>query len=298
MWRKSGAAAAGAEQWRHARYHPAPMAIDLSGKPILITGASSGIGAATALRCAEAGMPVLLVARREDKLREVASRITAAGGQAATFQADVADAASCSAAVEECIRRFGSIYSIYANAGYGVERAMHEMPDEELRAMFETNFFGTLNTIRPALPHMLSARSGHVLICSSCVAKFALPYFSAYSATKAAQNHISRAMKLELEPYGVHVSSVHPVGTRTEFFSTAQKLSGSTPMIEHTSDFFMQSPDKVARATVRCLRSPRPEVWTSPFVQLGMAFCVAFPRLGDIGVRGMVRQRMAQKSRA
>jgi short-subunit dehydrogenase len=270
------------------------MAIELSGKPILITGASSGIGAATALRCAQAGMPVLLVARRADRLRETESRIAAAGGRAAVFQGDVADAGACAAAVEECIRRFGSIYGVYANAGYGVERAVHEMPDAEVRAMFETNFFGTLNTIRPALPHMLKARAGHVLICSSCVAKFALPYFSVYSATKAAQNHISRAMKLELEPFGVHVSSVHPVGTKTEFFDTAQKLSGGQPMIAHTSDFFMQSPDTVARATVRCLRSPRPEVWTSMFVQLGMAFSVAFPRLADMGVRGMVKQRMSQ----
>lgn len=268
------------------------MAIDLAGKPIVITGASSGIGKATALRCAQAGMPVVLAARRMDKLRAVADEIERASGRALAVECDVVDPSACERMIRACLDRFGSIYGVFANAGYGVERAVHEMPDREIRDMFEANFYGTLNTIRPALGAMIAAKQGHVLMCSSCVARFPLPYFSVYSATKAAQHHISRAMNLELRPMGVHVSSVHPVGTKTEFFDTAAKLSGDGPMLQHTPSAFMQSADTVARAVVSCLRRPRPEVWTSLGVRVGMGIAGFMPRVTDFTLRGMVTRRM------
>lgn len=265
------------------------MPIELTGKPIVITGASSGIGLATALHCARAGMPVLLAARRVDRLKDAAERIQRDGGRAIAFACDVADPEASRRMIDACLNPFGSVYSVFANAGYGLEKPIHEMLDADIRAMFEVNFFGTLNTIRPALPHMLSAKQGHILICSSCLAKFSIPYFGVYSATKAAQNHISRAMKMELEPRGIHVSSVHPVGTKTEFFETAQHLSGDQTILDHSSTMFMQSPDTVARAVVRCLRKPKAEVWTSQLVRVGMAVSMLVPRAADMGVRGMVR---------
>jgi short-subunit dehydrogenase len=274
------------------------MPIDLRGKPIIITGASSGIGRSTALECARAGMPVLLTARREDRLKDAAERIRAAGGRALALAGDVADPDSCRRAVDACLNDFGSVYSVFANAGYGVERPIHRMTDAEIRAMFEVNFFGTLHSIRPALPHMIAAHAGHLLICSSCLAKFAIPYFGLYSATKAAQNHISRAMSLELKPHGVHVSSVHPIGTRTEFFETAQRLSGDQLMLQHTPPLFTQSAERVARAVVRCLRKPKPEVWTSTLIRLGMAVAMPIPWAAEMGVRGMVSDYLARNGKA
>ncbi|TVQ33856.1 MAG: SDR family NAD(P)-dependent oxidoreductase [Phycisphaeraceae bacterium] len=271
--------------------------IDLKDKPICITGASSGIGAATALACARAGMPVLLAARREDKLAEIVERIRSEGGEAAAEVVDVADAEACERMIARAIEQFGSIYSVFANAGYGLEKAVHEMSDEEMRRIFEVNYFGTLNTLRPATPHMLERGAGHLLICSSCLARFPIPYYSAYSATKAAQHHIGRAMRLELEPHGVHVSTVHPVGTKTEFFDQVKGHSRRTTLVEHSPDFFMQTPERVARAVVRCLRRPRPEVWTSKLTLWGMAFGAATPRIADMGVRHMVRKRQAELER-
>lgn len=265
--------------------------IELRDRPIVISGASAGIGRATALRCARAGMPVVVSARRADRLEETVAAIRAEGGRAVAAEADVRDPASCERVIARCVDAFGSIYAVFANAGYGVECAIHEMSDRAMRDIFETNFFGALNTIRPAIPRMVERSDGHVLICSSCVAKFALPYYGAYSATKAAQNHIGRAMRMELAPLGVHVSTVHPVGTRTEFFEVARAGSGDAPLIAHAPRALMQSPETVARAIVRCLRRPRPEVWTSRLVRIGMAVGAAFPRLADMGVRGHVRQR-------
>ncbi|MDX2114117.1 MAG: SDR family NAD(P)-dependent oxidoreductase [Planctomycetota bacterium] len=261
----------------------------------MITGASSGIGLATARACARVGMPVVLVARRAERLRAAADEIVRAGGRASVFEGDVADESVSRRAVDRCADEFGSVYAVFANAGYGVECPVEEMSDADVRRMFEVNFFSSLTLARAGLEHMRRAREGHILMCSSCLAKFAIPYFGVYSATKAAQNHIARAMALELEPDGISVSSVHPVGTRTEFFETTQRLSGDAPLVKHSSDFFMQTPERVAGAIVKCLQRPRPEVWTSLGVRLGMAVCVAFPSLGDWGVRRMVRERLASQ---
>jgi short-subunit dehydrogenase len=276
-------------------------AIDLRGRPIAITGASSGIGAATARACARAGMPVALAARRTDKLAAIVDEIVRAGGRAIAVPCDVVDPAQCRALIDRTVEAFGSLYAVYANAGYGVERAAADMPDADVRAMFETNFFGSLNVIRPAVERMRASAGtggsrGHVLWCSSCVAKIALPYYGVYSATKAAQNHLGRAMRLELEPEGIHVSTVHPIGTRTEFFDRVVDLSGSAKLIEHTPDALLQSPEYVADLTVRCLRRPRAEVWTGPkgaFVRFGMSVCTFAPGLADFVLRGQVRRRLS-----
>lgn len=274
--------------------------IDLTGKPILIAGASSGIGAATAEACAKAGMPVLLTARREGKLQQVAARIRSAGGTAETLAADITSADDCARAVEKCVEAFGSIYSVYANAGYGFETPVHECltddpAEDRVRAIFETNFFGTLNAIRPALPRMIEAGAGHVLICSSSIGKFTVPRFGPYCASKAAQWHIARAMNAELRPKGIFVSSVHPIGTKTEFFDEAAKRSGGQSLTENTPAIFMQPADKVAKGIVKCLRRPRAEVWTSTPVKLIAGLLTAAPNATDWLMHRMERGRPSKK---
>lgn len=278
------------------------MGVPLVGKPIAITGASSGIGAATALACARAGMPVALGARRTDKLEMLAERIRAEGGKALVVPLDVTKPEQCQAFVDRTVETFGSLYSVFANAGYGLERSIHETSDQEMRDLFEVNFFGTLNTIRPALRHLLDhpRRStpyrGHILICSSCVSKMALPYYGAYSATKAAQNHIGRAMKLELEHADLPVTTIHPIGTRTEFFDQVKSRSnppGDT-LTAHTPGWFMQTSDRVAGRVVAALRRPRPELWIGLrglVVRLGVSVNTLVPAMADLTLRGMVAKR-------
>ncbi|MCC6425418.1 MAG: SDR family NAD(P)-dependent oxidoreductase [Phycisphaerales bacterium] len=256
-------------------------AINLRGRPIAITGASAGIGRATALACAAAGMPVAVAARRTDRLDELVAQIRASGGQGIAVKVDVTCPEECRNLIDATVSAFGSIYAVYANAGYGYERAMHETPDEEIREIFETNFWGSLNVIRPALVHMLAKREGHILMCSSCLAKLGLPYMCSYSATKAAQDHFGRGMRLELAPHGIHVSTVHPIRTTTELFDEVARRSGGSRIYAKGSGFFVQTPERVADATVRCLRRPRGEVWTSMLVRLGLAATVAFPGLTD-----------------
>lgn len=273
------------------------MPIPLPTKPVIITGAATGIGRATAIACAHAGMPVVLTGRREDRLRAAAATLPA-GAKFIVVPGDVTNQDDCRRAVDECLNAFGSLYAVFANAGYGYEGPMHEMTEEQVRAIFETNFFGTLNTLRPAIPRLIEQRAGHILVCSSCVARFALPFYGAYSATKAAQHHIGRAMRLELKPYNVFVSTVHPVGTRTEFFDVVADQSGASSLVQHSPDMFIQPPSKVAKAVVRCLKRPRPEVWTNQFVRLGMALSGAIPRTADLFINRMVDDHTRNASAA
>ena len=283
--------------------------VELAGKAICISGGSSGIGRATALACAREGMDVCVMGRRADRLRAVVAELEAVqrgpggrGGRAIAAAGDVTSAADCRRAIEETVGAFGGIYSVYANAGYGLEEPVHLMTDEQLRAIFETNFFGTMNMIRPALDHMLRAGAGHVLICSSSIGKMSIPYIGAYCATKAAQGMVGRAMNLELRSRGIRCSTVHPVGTKTEFFDIAKHHSSGdgSSLDEHAPRWLLQHPDKVARATIKCLRRPRPEVWPgwAVFVRYGMAAAMAFPRSGDWGLNRLVRSWEEKESKS
>lgn len=254
--------------------------IDLTNKAIIITGASSGIGRATAIECARAGMRIIAAARRPDKLESLVGEIRSAGGEAHPFVVDVADTSACGALFEFTIEQFKQCDAVFANAGITLGEPTHTTSEAHLREIFEINLFGSMNVIRPAIGHMLDRGSGHALLCSSCLSLLSVPNHGAYTATKAAQHHLSRAMRTELHGTGVRVSSVHPIGTRTELFDAAKEKQGRY-RAQKPPSFMMQPPERVARAVVRCLRRPKPEVWTSQPARLAMSLSNVTPRLTD-----------------
>jgi short-subunit dehydrogenase len=270
--------------------HDRPVAI--------ITGASAGIGAATAVELARTGHDLVLVARRRERLAEVAARASDAAKRLVRTEivtADVSHAGTATRILDEAERAFGRFDVVYANAGYGLERPMHRMTSDELRAMFETNFFSSTELCNEAARRLIAAgRGGHLLMCSSCVAKFTLPSFGAYSASKAAQAHVARAMAYELRPYGIMVSSVHPVTTATEFFEVVREAleDGERQQyaIHDLNKFFVQRPEKVARAIARTIGTSRTEIWTSLPTRVAAGVITAFPWLIDIAVRATRRR--------
>lgn len=266
--------------------------INLTGKTIAITGASSGIGLATAFACARAGMNVVLAARREDKLRQGVEQIRASGGRAEAIAMDVTAPGENQRLVDSSCEKFGSLFAIFSNAGYGIERQVLQYTDAELDLIFQTNFWSSLELMRLGATHMLAKNpgpiKGHVLACSSCVSKIGLPNFAAYSGTKALQDHFGRAMRVELDGQGVCVSTVHPIGTRTEFFDTVSTHSGGQRTSIQTPDRLKQSADVVANAIVKRLRRPHGgEVWTSFPVRFALGAATLFPGLTD----SMLRRR-------
>jgi len=266
------------------------MARSLRNRTIIITGASSGIGAATALACAAEGMNIVINARRRDRLHDVASRIDAAGGNAHIVAGDVTSGGVNSRLLNECAHVFGGIDIVFANAGYGIDKPVAETTPEDIRAIFEVNLFAALDLLRRAAAHLIErSHTGHLLMCSSCLSKFTMPGYAAYSATKAAQNHFCRAMNIELRRHRIPVSSVNPITTRTEFHQVAARLSGRDPgdvfTPDHAPGIFVQRPERVASAVVRCLRRPKPEVWTSVIVRATAAVGTMFPRFIDAAIR-------------
>lgn len=268
---------------------------ELKGLPMVITGASSGIGLATARACAQAGMPVVLAARRMDRLEAACAQICADGGRAIAVHTEVTDRDSCERLIAEAEDEFGPLYAVFANAGFGDQ--MPVLPDIDAhRAQFEVNFWGSLNVIAPAVERMRAhesgGRGGHVLMCSSCLSKIGMPHFAAYCASKAAQDHFARAMRHELASENIHVSSVHPIGTSTEFFEQMDSRVNGPTLTARTGRRFVQPPERVARGIVACLRAPRGEVWTSLPVRFGLAAAVAFPGLADWAIGRKLQRRL------
>ena len=266
------------------------MARDLNGKVIIITGASSGIGAATAVACAQAGMKVILNARRKERLARVADQISTLNAEAHLVPGDVIEAGMTDRLLDEAANRFGRFDVVFANAGYGLEKSIVDTTEAELRRIFNVNFFSSVDLLRESASRLIEQRRpGHLLMCSSCVAKFTLPYYGLYAATKAAQNLTCRAMRLELARHNIEVASVMPISTRTEFADVVAELSlpeGEAEQIaRHTPRRMIQSPQRVARAIVKCLRSPRPEVWTSLPTRFAAGLFTFFPSLGDAVMR-------------
>jgi len=274
----------------------------LSDKTIVVTGASSGIGAATARACAAAGMNLVLAARRRDRLEAVAAEIERLGRRAEIVEGDVAEAGHAARLLDAAERAFGGFHAVFANAGYGLEREVLATPLEEMRRMFEVNFFCGADLLQQAAQRLLDTkRPGHLLMCSSCVAKFTLPRHGAYAATKAAQAMVARSMRSELAEHGIEVSTVHPVTTTTEFFEVAagderHHLRDGVP--PHVPPLFVQRPERIADAVVRCLRRPRAEVWTSHTVRLVAGAFTAFPFLQEWVMRGEARKYRVRDARS
>ncbi len=265
----------------------------LTDHVFIITGASSGIGEATAIEAARRGMDLVITARRADRLQQVAERIIQLGRRVEIVVGDVTDEGMSERLLETAHSAFGRFDAVFANAGYGLGKSVLDTSEAELREMFEVNFFASVDLIRCSAKRLIEAnRLGHLLMCSSCLAKFSLARSGPYSATKAAQNHICRAMNIELKSHRIHVSSVHPIGTETEFSEASAQRRGETAHRAHTNTprFFMQPADRVAKAVLRCLERPKPEVWTSFTMRTMSGLMTMVPRLGDAVMRRAVRR--------
>jgi NAD(P)-dependent dehydrogenase (short-subunit alcohol dehydrogenase family) len=181
--------------------------MDLTDRVIVITGAGTGIGAATAIECARAGLHVVLNGRRAERLDEVALRVREMGRRAIAIVGSVTDEGMSERLLDAAEIELGRLDAVFANAGYGLDRAGVDETEEELRRIFEVNFFASVDLVKRAARRLVAAqRPGSLLMCSSCLSKFSLPNHGAYAATKAAQNLVCRAMRLELMPHGIHVA--------------------------------------------------------------------------------------------
>lgn len=193
----------------------------MSGKVAVVTGASSGIGEATARKLATRGASVVLAARAEEKLAFLAREVHAAGGRALVIQTDVADRDSVKGMVGRAVAEFGAVDVLVNNAGLGLSGRVAELRPDDLRYVFDVNLLGPLNCIQEALPHM--PRGGRIINVSSVVGKRAIPKVGGYCSTKFALNALSDSLRVEVADRGITVTSVYPGTTRTSFKDNSRR---------------------------------------------------------------------------
>jgi NADP-dependent 3-hydroxy acid dehydrogenase YdfG len=213
----------------------------MADEPVLvITGASTGIGAATARRAAEFGYRLVLAARSEDKLRELAEEL---GGddRALAARCDVTDWDDQQALVATTLDRFGRMDAYFANAGFGAKRGFLEESVEHWKSMIDTNVLGAALSIRASLPHFRERNRGHLILTSSIAGRRALPG-SLYSATKHAVTAMGEALRQEVSDTDIKVTLIEPGAVDTPFFEN--RPSGALEA------------DDIARAVMFALTQP------------------------------------------
>ncbi len=252
----------------------------ISGKTAVVTGASSGLGQATALALARAGANVGLLARREDRLADVARQAEQLGVRARFAACDVTDTAAVARAFEWIRTELGEPDILVNAAGVGIWKPFADITDAQHRAMMDVNYWGSYHCIRAVLPAMRARRSGHIVNVSSGAGLFALPVTSGYSASKFAVRGLSEALHRELLGSGVAVSCLCPGSIRTSFWSEDSTPSRLIPPLVRYAPKL--SPAAVARSVRYCIWFGFP-VWTTPvFVNFLAKLNGLWLRLGDL----------------
>jgi NAD(P)-dependent dehydrogenase (short-subunit alcohol dehydrogenase family) len=193
------------------------MSGKLSGKTALITGASAGIGWASALALAGEGARLVLIARRQARLSELEAAIQKAGGKAVSLVGDAKEEETARRAVKLAVKTFGSLDILVNNVGVGNYKNLVETSAEEYDEMMDTNVRSTFLFTRYAVPVMIKQGSGTILMISSMAGIYGFGGEAVYCATKFAQVGFAQALDKELRPHGIRVGAICPGGVKTEF---------------------------------------------------------------------------------
>ncbi|EPY7202858.1 SDR family oxidoreductase [Klebsiella variicola] len=196
------------------------MTSNISGKVVVITGASSGIGEATARRLSAAGACVVLGARRLEKLNALAEEITTAGGKVEVAQTDVANLQDIEALVNKAVEVFGRVDVLINNAGIMPNSRLDELRVDDWNRAIDINLKGTLYGIAAALPFMKAQNSGHIINVSSLSGHRVRPTTAVYSATKFAVRAISEGLRMEMTPYNIRSTIISPGPVDTDLPSS------------------------------------------------------------------------------
>ena len=231
--------------------------MEAKGKVVIVTGASSGIGEATAREFAKEGAKVVLAARRVDRLESLAKEIVAMGGgaEALVVQADLSKLEDIQALISKTLEKYGRIDVLVNNAGFGRLDWLENLdPVKDIQSQFDVNVLGVIQTTRQALPIMIKQRSGHVINMCSMAGLVATPTYTIYAACKHAVHGFSEALRREVKPWGIDVSMIYPGGVTTEFGAHAgikRKTNATTPR------FMLLTAEQVGQTVVKLVRSPR-----------------------------------------
>ena len=219
----------------------------VSGKTILITGASSGIGLTTAYKLSDAGAHVILVARTKETLEEVKANIEARGGKASVFPCDLNDLASIDEVSKQILAEFDHIDILVNNAGRSIRRAVHESLERfhDFERTMQLNYFGAVRLVMNLLPSMMMRRDGHIINVSSIGVLANATRFSAYVASKAALDAFSRCLSAEVHSHNIAITSIYMPLVRTPMIAPT-KIYNYVPTLSPE-----QAADLIAKAILK-----------------------------------------------
>ncbi|HWC31920.1 MAG TPA: SDR family NAD(P)-dependent oxidoreductase, partial [Actinomycetota bacterium] len=257
---------------------------ELAGRVVVVTGASSGIGWASAWALASRGAIVVPAARRVERLERLAEHITDRGGEALPIACDVSDRGSIDAMRDRVLERYGRCDALVNNAGIPGGGPFTELSDERIEQVVRTNYLGVIWGTRAFLPTMLEQRRGHVVNVASLAGRYAIPFSAVYSSTKHAVVAFSESLNYETAPQGVLVTSVNPGLVSTELFPHRDTAEGGGLRAR-----LVMPPERIAATIVRVLeRGIAPEISVPRWLASFQAFRVVTPPLFRAGVRRAV----------
>jgi short-subunit dehydrogenase len=232
-----------------------PVGVELTGKVVIVTGASSGIGAATARRAAKEGGRLVLAARRTDRIEELAGEL----GDAVAVPTDMRDPGQVQAMVGAAVDAFGGVDVLVNNAGQGLHVPVLEIDYDDLVAVTELNFYAPLIAMQAVVPSMRQRGGGSIVNVSSGTTLMLPVGTSGYAATKSALNMLSAVARAELASDGIAVSTIYPFVTATEFHRVLRAGSGPT-----RRDLEPQTAEAVADAIIGLIHSGAEEAILVP----------------------------------
>jgi len=263
--------------------------VELSGRSILLTGASGGIGRVTAQLLAREGAKLTLFARSPGPLETLRSSIESSGGAAIAVAGDVRSVPDAERAVALAVRSFGRLDAVVNNAGIGLLASLAEASDEGFAELLQVNVLGTFRVTRAAYPALCEgARHGSrgvIVNVASFAGKVGVPYYSFYNASKFGLVGMTEAWRRELRPLGIDVVLLIPAAVETEFLA---RLDRSRALGFGPAGTVL-SPEQVARAIVDGIRRPRPEIYIPRRNRWIALLNVLYPRLSDRIVNRLFR---------
>ncbi|MCJ8056806.1 SDR family oxidoreductase [Shinella curvata] len=229
--------------------------MELKDAIVMITGASSGIGEATARAASAAGAKLVLLARRKDRLASLAEEL----GNALAIECDVTRPERVEAAVRIAVEEFGHIDVLVNNAGQGLHADIGDIAADDFRALLDLNTVAPLVTMQAVIPGMRERGRGSIINVSSGATLAVYAGSAAYTSSKAALNMLSSVARLELADLGILVSTIHPSITSTEFYGSVRSGVGKAKTQEMQTRSIAHSPDLVANAIISLVRSGEAE---------------------------------------
>ena len=245
--------------------------MNFKNKAVLITGASSGIGKESAIEFAKLGANIILVARRKDKLEQIASELKKFHVLTLVCQCDVSKKDQVKEMSQLIFEKFDSVDVLVNNAGFAIYGSVSDLSIHDIESQMETNYFGMVYCIKEFLPSMLKNKSGHIVNVASVAASFGLPGIASYCASKFAMLGFSEGLKHELKDTGVGLTVVSPIMVRTNFFdhSSFEKMPKYSP----TS----LDPKTVAKSIIKAANSSRLEIVVPSVVRGAIWLKSSFP---------------------